>query len=291
MKELEPQVTTSIYAQLGESPFWHDGALYWVNILGKKLYRYFSEKDNVEEMQLDQFVGAFVPREKGGFVLALQNGFSFLDKFNGTVEHIINPEADKPNNRFNDGKCDSVGRFWAGTMALDESPNKGAFYVLDQELRVYKKYHPVTISNGICWSPNNEFMYYIDTPTHQILAFEFNLKIGEIKNPKPLIIIDPKEGSPDGMTIDASGNLWVALWGGGVVSCYEPKTAKLLHKINLPVSQVTSCAFGGVNFDELYITTASVGLSEEKLKQEPLSGRLFRAKLGIRGLPTNSFSG
>ena len=291
MRAQKPQIVTSICAQLGEGPFWYNDALYWVNILGKKIYRYFPDKNDTEEMQLDQYVGTFAPRQKGGFILALQSGFSFLDKFNGTVTHIINPETDKPNNRFNDGKCDAVGRFWAGTMALDESPNQGALYVFDRDHQVYKKHFPATISNGICWSSDNKFMYYIDTPTHQVLVFDFNLTTGEIKNPRPLIVIDPKEGSPDGMTIDIDGNLWIALWGGGTVSCYKPGNAKLLHKIDLPVSQVTSCAFGGANLDELYITTASVGLDEEKLKQEPLAGRLFNVNLGIRGLPTNSFSG
>lgn len=281
---LKPQTVTSICSNLGEGPFWYKKAIYWVDILSKKIYRYFPEQDNVEEMQLDQYIGTFAPRENGGFVLAMKNGFSFLDKFNGTVTHIADPEIDKPNNRFNDGKCDMSGRFWAGTMSLDKSLNQGALYMMDTDYQVYRKHYPATISNGICWSSDNKFMYYIDTPTHRVVMFEFNLETGEIKNPKPIIVIDSKEGSPDGMTIDSDGNLWIALWGGNAVVCYNPKTSELLHKINLPVSQVTSCCFGGTKLNELYITTA-------KLEQEPLSGRLFKIKLNVQGLPTNSFSG
>lgn len=284
---MESQPITSIKSQLGEGPFWHNNALYWVDILSKKIYRYFPTEDETEEMRLDQYIGALAPRKKGGFVLALKNGFYFLDKFNGVLTPIINPEKDKPDNRFNDGKCDAQGRFWAGTMALDGSPNQGALYMLDKNCRIYKKYSPATISNGICWSSDDRFMYYIDTPTHQVLVFDFDLATGEIKNPQPIITINQKDGSPDGMTIDANDCLWIALWGGSAVVCYNPKTAKLLHKIDLPVSQVSSCSFGGSNLDELYITTASIGLTE----QEPLAGRLFKIKLSVKGFPTNSFTG
>ncbi|MFH1780562.1 MAG: SMP-30/gluconolactonase/LRE family protein [Candidatus Nealsonbacteria bacterium] len=274
---MKPQLITSIKARLGEGPFWFEDALYWIDILSKKIYRYFPKEEKTEEMQLDQYIGALSPRKKGGFVLALKNGFYFLDKFKGSPTPIINPEADKPNNRFNDGKCDAKGRFWAGTMSLSNSSDQGSLYMLDENCQVYKKYSPVTISNGICWSSDNKSMYYIDTPTHQILRFDFNLATGEIKNAKPIITIDPKIGSPDGMTIDSNDCLWIALWGGSAVVCYDPKTAKLLHKIDLPVSQVTSCSFGGPDLDELYITTATEGL--------------FKIKPGVKGFPTNSFAG
>ena len=134
-------------------------------------------------------------------------------------------------------------------------------------------------------------MYYIDTPTYQILAFDFDLKTGEIKNPKPLVTIDRAAGAPDGMTIDSSGCLWVALWGGSAVICYDPKSNKFLNKIELPISQVSSCTFGGENLDELYITSARVGLNDEQLQLEPLAGALFKANVGIRGLPVNNFNG
>lgn len=284
---MKPQLITPIKSQLGEGPFWYNEALYWIDVLGKKIYRYFPAEDKTEEMQLRQYIGSLAPRKKGGFVLALKNGFYFLDKFNGVLTPIVNPEPDKPGNRFNEGKCDARGRFWAGTMALDESPNQGALYMLNENHQVYKKYSPATISNGICWSPDNRFMYYIDTPTHQILVFDFDLTTGEIKNAKPIITIDPEMGNPDGMTIDVNGCLWIALWGGSAIACYDPKTAKLMQKIDLPASQVSSCAFGGQNLDELYITTANIDLA----KEEPLAGRLFKIKLGVKGFPTNSFAG
>lgn len=273
---MKAQPIASIKTQLGEGPLWHDNAVYWVDILAKKIYRHFPKDNKTEEMQLDQYIGALAPRSKGGFVLALKNGFYFLDKFKGSPTPINNPESDKSNNRFNDGKCDAKGRFWAGTMSLNNSPNQGALYILDENCRVLKKYSPATISNGICWSSDNQYMYYIDTPTHQILRFDFDLETGEIKNPRPAITIDQKNGNPDGMTIDDNDCLWIALWGGSAVVCYDPKTAELLHKIDVPANQVTSCAFGGPNLDELYITTATEGL--------------FKTKPGVKGLPTNSFA-
>jgi len=274
---MKPQSITNIKTQLGEGPFWHENAIYWVDILAKKVYRHFPAKETTEEMQLDQYIGALAPRSKGGFILALKNGFYFLDQFKGSPTPINNPEADKPNNRFNDGKCDAKGRFWAGTMSLNNSPNQGALYMLDTNLRVQKKYGPATISNGLCWSSDNRSMYYIDTPTHQVLRFDFDLATSEIKNAKPIITIDPKMGSPDGMTIDENDCLWIALWGGSAVVCYDPKTAKLLHKIDLPDNRVTCCTFGGPNLEELYITCATQGL--------------FKTKPGVKGLPTNSFAG
>ncbi len=287
----EISVVNPIRAQLGEGPLWYDDALYWVDILEKKIYRHFTQGNMVDEMQLDYYVGAVAPRKKGGFILAMKNGFSFLSEFNGVVTPIANPEADKLNNRFNDGKCDPAGRFWAGTMALDESKDQGALYTLDVDCQIRKKYSPATISNGICWSLDNKLMYYIDTPTHQVMIFDFDVTTGEIKNPQTLVKINPADGNPDGMTIDSNGCLWIALWGGGTVVCYDTKKDKFLHKVKLPVSQVSSCAFGGPNLDELYITSANAGLNEEILRKEPLAGALFKVNVGVQGLPVNIFNG
>lgn len=280
---------TSLRAELGEGPFWHEGAIYWTDILEKKIYRYFPAEDKREEMMLGSYVGAFAPKQNGGFVLAMKEGFATLSEFGGIVTKIINPESDKPNNRFNDGKCDSAGRFWAGTMDMNISKNQGALYMLDSNLKMYKKYSPVTISNGICWSLDNKQMYYIDTPTQEVVVFDFDLETGEINNPKTLVAIEKEKGSPDGMTIDANGCLWVALWGGGAVVCYDPKSNKFVHKIETPASQVSSCAFGGKNLNELYVTSAKTGLSGEQLEREPLAGATFKIKPDVVGLPTNSF--
>jgi sugar lactone lactonase YvrE len=285
---MKAEPIAKIKSILGEGPIWHENALYWVDILGKKINRYFPNTERTEEMQLDQYVSALAPRKKGGFILALQHGFYFLDKFNGILTPISDPEKDMPNNRFNDGKCDAGGNFWAGTMALDHSLNKGALYLLKKDRTVTKKYSPVTISNGICWSLDNKTMYYIDTRTQQILAFDFDLETSEIKNPRAIITINEKEGKPDGMTIDKNGNLWVALWGGSAVACFNPKNGKLIEKIKLPVSQVSSCTFGGKNLNELYITTANCAPPSGA---QQLAGRLFRVKMKIKGLPVNYFAG
>lgn len=279
----ELRTVTPVRTRLGEGPLWHKGAIYWLDILDKKIYRYFPQENWLSEMALSQYVGTIVPRKKRGFVLAMQHGFYMLYGLNGKLTQVADPESQKPGNRFNDGKCDTKGRFWAGTMAQDESPGQGSLYMLDAYRQVHKKYSPISISNGICWSLDNTKMYYIDTPTRQISVFDFEPATGEIKNHRPLIAIQEK-GSPDGMTIDRNGNLWVALWGGGAVVCYDSKTQKLLRKINLPVSKISSCTFGGQNLDELYITTAIT-------PGEPLSGHLFRVNLGVRGLTANCFCG
>lgn len=286
-----PEVVIPISSLLGEGPFWHESAIYWTDILGKKIYRYFPSEKKFEEWQLNYYIGAFAPRKSGGFVLAMQNGFSLANEFSGVLTHITNPEKEKSNNRFNDGKCDHFGRFWAGSMALDASRDQGALYMLDTDLQVHKKYFPVTISNGLCWSIDNKYMYYIDTPTQQILVFDFNLATGEITNPRTLVAIDKASGAPDGMTIDSNGCLWVALWEGGAIICYDPKSNKFLDKINLPVSQVSSCTFGGERLDKLYVTTAKVDLNQENLAKEPLAGALFKIKLSVQGLPTDLFNG
>jgi sugar lactone lactonase YvrE len=203
---------------------------------------------------------------------------------------ISNPEPQLPGNRFNDGKCDPAGRFWAGTMSHTDEPEKGSLYLLGKDLSVTKKIEAVSISNGLAWSPDHKTFYYIDTPTKKVAAFHFDNTNGKIEDKRYIIQFLNNEGTPDGMTIDSEGMLWIAHWDGWQISRWNPVTGEKLKSILLPVSRVTSCCFGGKNLDDLYITSASTGLSDDQLKKEPLAGSLFVIKnTGFNGLPAFEF--
>src|SRR5918999_4891566 len=183
-------------------------------------------------------------------------------------------EADISSNRMNDGKCDPAGRFWAGTMAMDGARGRGALYRLDADRSVARMLGAVSVSNGLAWSADSSTMYYIDTPTGSVDAFEFDADAGAISGRRPFVKIDGGDGMPDGMTIDSEGGLWVALWGGGAVHRYDAG-GRLDGIVEVPASLTTSCTFGGSDLGDLYITTASTGLGEAELRDQPLAGSLF----------------
>ena len=218
----------------------------------------------------------------------MRDGFGFLDTATERWELIAEVEADNPGNRMNDGSCDSAGRFWAGTMAFDDSPGAGSLYRLETDHRVVKIFGDVGISNGIGWSPDDTKMYYIDTPTKRVDVFDYDPESGEIANRRPLVEV--ADCSPDGLTIDAEGFIWVAMWEGWSVRRYAPD-GRLDRVVELPVSAVTSCAFGGLDLSDLYITTASRDLTSEGHQAQPHAGGLFRCRPGVRGLPAHSYGG
>jgi sugar lactone lactonase YvrE len=289
----EVELILDIRAELGEGPSWDQEkqVLYWVDILEKKVNIFDPITNHNRQIQLEQFVGAIVPRNSDEAVIVLEKGFYVLNLMTGKVTLIDEPEVRKQDNRFNDGKCDVVGRFWAGTMSLSNVPEQGALYCLDTNLNVGKKLSGVGISNGIAWSPDNKWMYYIDTPTNKVVCFDINIETGDIDNPIDVIHFPEGEGSPDGMTIDEEGMLWIAHWGGSKVSRWNPKTGKQLQTIDIPALNVTSCTFGGKELNELYITTARTGMTEEQLARYPYSGGLFRIKMEVKGRPAYYFKG
>ncbi|WP_284642897.1 SMP-30/gluconolactonase/LRE family protein [Paenibacillus silviterrae] len=280
-------------ATLGEGPAWdhRQGLLYWVDIIGKRVHLYNPKLRSNRTIQLEQLVGAAVPRKEGGLVLAMQNGLHLLDLETEQVRFLVDPEQDQPGNRFNDGKCDSAGRFWAGTMDMKEEAPRGSLYCLEPDGTLHKKISGVTTSNGMGWSPDDRIMYYIDSPTRKVSAFDFELSTGVISNGRTLFTIPEGEGFPDGMTVDAEGMLWVAQWDGWQVSRWNPATGERIGQIRLPVARVTSCTFGGDNDDELYITTARIGLSEQELAEQPHAGGLFRIRPGVKGRATSFYGG
>jgi len=274
-------------AQWGEGPVWYEGRLLYVDIEGKKVVDFEPRTGNETTIDVGERVGVVVPRATGGLVIGGDNGFAFVDPATGTKTSIADPEPDKkPANRFNDGKCDPSGRFWAGTISTVKKTGDAALYVLDADRKVHLKYPNVTNSNGLCWTADASIFYYIDTPTRKIRAFDFDNAEGNISNERIAVDTRAIDASPDGMSIDAEGNLWVAFCRGSAVVCFDPRTGKELDRISLPVSGVTSCAFGGSDLKTLYITTGQF-----KGQDEPGAGRLYVAEPGVAGFPSVAYAG
>lgn len=277
-------------AVLGEGPSWdmEKQVLYWVDIEQGDIHQYDPIRQHSQKMSCGQKIGAVVPTATGTLLAAMQHGFYEVEWSSGKMTPIVDPEKEKSENRFNDGKCDPFGRFWAGTLSMEQEKNAAALYVMDQNRHVRKMLDGVTTSNGMAWTEDHRTMYYIDSPTKQVAAFEYDLESGDIANRRTVVTIPEGEGAPDGMTIDAEGMIWVAQWGGYKVCRWNPETGKKLVEISLPVARVTSCCFGGKELDVLYITTASIGITKEEPNQ-PHAGGLYRIKPGVKGTPTYRF--
>lgn len=283
-------------AELGEGALWDAPSqrLLWIDIVRGEVHRFDPVTRRDQSVTLGQMVGTVVTRAKGGLMVAMQDGFASLDPDSGDLTVIASPEAHIPANRFNDGKCDPAGRFWAGTMRLTGDPWKedaGSLYSLDADGRATARLGNVYISNGIVWTADAKTMYYVDTVLPRVDAFDYDNTTGAISNRRTVVQIPDGFGFPDGMTIDADDNLWIAMWGGWKVLGYNPRTGEAIGAIELPAAQVTSCAFGGPNLDELYITSAWTGLSDEDRAKQPLAGGLFVARPGVKGVPAVPFAG
>ena len=273
--------------QLGEGPIWENDLqrLLWVDIMGCCVYIWYPRTKISNKYIFPLKISAIARRTPQHYLAATNEGFVELNLDKLSVTKIIDPEAQLPNNRFNDGKMDNYGRFWAGTM--DDKYGAlaaGKLYMLHPDNQVEVKIDHVTCSNGLVWNYKANIFYFIDTGSRQVMAYDFKQWSGEISNPRVVISISELEGLPDGMTIDRDGMLWIAIWGGWKVSCWNPFSGEKIRDIYLPVSQVTSCTFGGHNNQDLFITTASIGLSPEALKKEPLAGSVFRV-INPLGLP------
>lgn len=270
---------------LGEGPLWDDqqNCLWWINIFEGELHRYDPATGDDRTWSLGQQIGTVVKQKSGGLAVALENGFYSFDPDTEQLEPVCDPESDRPGNRFNDGKCDPVGRFWAGTMEKAEENTTGSLYCLEGNGSCRKMLSDIAISNGIVWTSDRSTMYYIDSPTRRVDAFDYHPDTGEISNRRTAFEIPDGLGYPDGMSIDAEDRLWVALWNGWSVVRFDPQNGKLLDRIELPVANVTACAFGGPELNELYITTARKGTSDEELEKQPHAGGLFRVKVDVRG--------
>jgi sugar lactone lactonase YvrE len=282
---ITPEVVGTHISQWGEGPIWHGNRLLYVDIESHKILS-FDPKSNHETIwDVGQRVGTVVPRASGGLAWAGDQGFFTMDESTGLSIAIGDPETELPDNRFNDGKCDPSGRFWAGSICLKKRPD-AALYCLHTDRRIERKFGPVTNSNGIVWTRDAQTMYYIDTPTKKVLAFDFDNTSGAISGERVLWDTADEASSPDGMTIDSEDRLWVAFCHGGKVLCYDPASRSVQAQVDFPCIETTACAFGGDDLGDLYITTGiKPGLEEAS------AGRLFVCRPGAVGVPAFAFQG
>ena len=292
MTELNAELVLDAQATLGEGSIWdsRNARLLWLDIMKREVHAHDPASGSDRVVKLDEQVGTVVVRKSGGLMVAVESGFAHLDLDTETLTPICDPEEHVAGLRFNDGKCDPAGRFWAGTISFDRAA-EASLYCLFPDLTATRMLTGVTNSNGICWSLDAKTMYYIDTPTQAVAAFDFDVETGAISNRRVAVSVPEETGHPDGMTIDAEGKLWVAHWGGWSVNRWDPETGEHLAKIAVPAAHVSSCAFGGPDLDELYITTAAVGLDCEAIRDQPYAGGLFRATPGVRGVEAFEFAG
>ncbi|MEE2807704.1 MAG: SMP-30/gluconolactonase/LRE family protein [Verrucomicrobiota bacterium] len=281
------ELVGNVSSHLGEGPFWDSVSerLIWVDILGKKILEHDFENEVTMDRDVSGNPGCVVLADDETLVAAIDNGIFSINRSDWSVKILA--EADPiPRLRFNDGKCDEKGRLWVGTMDREESDPVGTLYCCSAEGNLDPAHAEVTVSNGIAWSTNNEELYYIDSPTRCVCAFDFDLSSGQIKDKRELIKFTEHDGFPDGMTIDSEGRLWIAFWGGSKVLCIDPRSGKIEGKIDFPVSKITSCAFGGNDLSQLFVTSARVEINEE---EEPLAGRVFVVEPGVTGLESNRY--
>ncbi len=275
--------------ELAEGPVWHENALWWVDIKGLTFNRGDLESGLVTHMALPFRVGSMVPCDDGRWLTANERGFGFFDPGRGTLENLDSFHLHEPRIRMNDGKCDPQGRFLAGTIHEDLEAGTAKLYSIERTLKPRILVDGSTISNGLGWSPDGTQFYYIDTFQRRIDVFDYDLESDTPSRRRTLAAVPEQDGWPDGMAVDEKGNLWVALWGGSAVNCYDGRTGQIVDRVACPVSQPSSCCFGGKEMDQLFITSARQGLTEQQIQREPLAGSVFVARPGLRGLPVNTF--
>ena len=286
------EVLGEVRAQLGEGPLWSEAenALYWVDVKGRALLRHFFDRGKTERFGLDEQVGCIVPRSSGGWLVALESGFSRIDHWNGPLHPLCDPESHLPGNRFNDGKVDAAGRLWAGTMDDAEENISGALYRLDPHGHVETMVRDLGISNGLGWSPGGRLFYLTDSTRRTIWVHDHDPASGALVNPRVFARVAEDAGWPDGLAIDVEGYLWSAHWDGWRLTRYAPD-GHVDRVVGLPVPRPTSCAFGGAGMSTLFITSARHGLSGRALAAAPLSGAVLNIQSGTSGLPPHAYGG
>jgi sugar lactone lactonase YvrE len=280
------------HAHLAESPVWDErtGRLVWVDLLGGIVHLTDIAIGADVAIPVGQMVGAVALCEDHRLLIAIEDGFALLDPGRERVEVIAPVLRNRPGLRMNDGKVDPSGRFWAGSMAIDEHAGAGTLYRLDPDRSVTPMLDGLTIPNGLDWSADHGTMFHIDTTTSRVDRFDYDDVAGTISGRSPVVSIEPDRGYPDGMTLDAEGFLWVALFDGWGVHRYAPD-GRLDRRIEVPAAQCTSVAFGGPDYDELFITTGQEGFPAGGHADQPHAGGIFRRRPGVRGRPPNRFRG
>ncbi len=278
------QVTAPL-AEHGEGPVWdaQAGVLRWVDMLAGDVLT-LESTGAVTRRHVGDVAAAFRPRAGGGMVVAVERGFVLVEP-DGRVGPVHEAFTDA-GVRMNDGGCDPAGRFFCGSMAYDAAPGRGALFRFDPDGTVTRVLDGLTISNGIAWTPDGSTAYFADTGTGRVDVFDYDLATATLSGRRPVVAVDPDHGQPDGLALDAEGGVWVALWQGGAVRRYTAD-GRLDAVVDLPVGQVTACAFGGPDRDRLFITTSRQDLADP----EPAAGAVFAVDVGVRGAPVPEFAG
>ncbi len=273
--------------QLGEGPLWssRQNAIFWVDILRHKLNRLSLEDRSVRQWSMPEKIGWIAERlERPGFIAGLQSGFVELALEPFAIQPIVDPEPELPGNRLNDAKVDRYGRIWAGTMDVDIKQPTGSLYRLDPDRRVTRMDSGYLVTNGPAFARDSDYVFHNDTGRGIVYRFKLTPE-GDLCDKEVFLTFTDEWGVPDGMTLDAEGFLWIAHFGGGRVSRFDPH-GLLDRIIRLPASQITSCTFGGVDLDRMFVTSAAVDK-----QHEPLAGSLFEIDPGVRGIAPHYFAG
>ncbi|MFN2644110.1 MAG: SMP-30/gluconolactonase/LRE family protein [Burkholderiales bacterium] len=292
MASIEAACVVDCRNVLGEGALWcvREQVLWWIDIANPALWRFEPRSGAVSHWPFAKPPGSFALREKGGFLFAFRAGFATLERPGGELKMLEPAGLELGDERFNDGRCDRAGRFWAGSMDRKLSRAIGALYRLDPSLLVTAMDRGFTISNGIGWSPDDRTMYFTDTPSCRIYRYDFDAASGAIGERLVFVQAEAGQGGPDGMTVDAEGCVWSAQFDRWCINRYTPD-GKLERSVRLPLQRPTSCAFGGPELATLYVTGACIGLDEATLAKQPYAGGVFPIDVGVKGLPEPRFAG
>jgi sugar lactone lactonase YvrE len=274
--------------ELAEGPVWVRQSLWWVDIMQGTLHRWDPQSRTHETRHTGDLLGAAVPCTDGRWLLARNRSLVLFNWDLGRGDVVAQLEAEGERNRCNDGKCDPSGRFWFGTMNMDGAEQQAALYRFGAagECRSMRDF---SISNGLAWTEDGTMMYYIDSPRRRVDAFDFDDEMGRIANRRTLIEFEERDGWPDGMTIDSNECLWIAMWGGSKIVVVDSGSGRRISELAMPVSQPTSCTFGGDQLSDLFVTSAWEGMTPQQRKAEPLAGSLFHLRTDVTGRRVQSF--
>ena len=293
MSNVQVKIACDTAASLGEGAIWDykNNRLLWIDVVEGKVFIYTPSDGENKEIEVGKTIGTVVPCEKNVVIVALIDGIYELDLEKEKLTFICQPEKPRvETNKYNDGKCDEKGRLWVGTMDINTAKGKGGLYVVNGNGESQQVLQNVSVSNGVCWSLDGDKMYYQDSPLKTISAFDFDVNKGTISEREEVVKVPKNMGDPDGNTIDATGMVWMAHWGGACTSKWNPHTGQMLQKVDIPALNVTSVAFGGENLEDLYVTTAALYMPEDKESLYPDAGKLFVCKPGCKGIKANYFS-
>lgn len=292
----KPETLVDQKAMTGEGPSWdaQHGVLYWVDIPRATIYVYNPATRQNQGIDLSKdfsSIGAVVASKSGGLLFTPERKIAYFDFEQLNYQILAEVESDLPGNRFNDGKCDPYGRFLTGTMQNkpDGTPT-GSLYIMERDTKVRKLLDGLVISNGLGWSPDYRTFYLADSFSKDVWAFDYDLENGNISRQRTAFTLQARSGVADGLTTDTDGMIWLALWDGACVQRWDPRSGELLATYPFPAKRTTCPVFGGVDMNELYVTSAAVGLQDSDWQAYPHNGALMRLKTEFTGLPSFMFA-